>query len=152
MSALTQPRIGARRPGTTALADAIRACQRAAAPGRALDAYIACAVFPALGELAIVGLGIWLHPDGIRVRALRYSASCTAATTLVPPGCWIEPSRSRTIVAGAQGEWAGTHQIDALALCIAALGARIAAATQIPGGRLHRCTLPAPTGRFLQQL
>lgn len=108
----------------SALACAIAACQHAAEPSRALDAQIALAVFPALADLPAVDEGIWAHPDGTRVRALRYSACRTAATTLVPPGCWIEARGRESIVCGAHGEWAGTHENEAIALCIAALSAR----------------------------
>lgn len=126
MSAFAWSPTGETQFGGTALAAAIATCQRALGPSRALDSQIALAVFPGLRELAVVKEGIWTHADGTRVRALRYSASRTAATTLVPPGCWIEPDERGAIVAGAHGEWADNHQIDAIALCIAALSAKIA--------------------------
>jgi hypothetical protein len=121
-----RPRVGETHPGAAALASAIAACQRAAGTSRALDAQIALAVFPALGDLPAVDEGIWVDADGTRVRALRYSASRVAAATLVPPGCWIEPGERGNLIAGAHGEWAGTHEVDAIALCIAALSAKIA--------------------------
>lgn len=111
-----------------ALAVAIAACQRAGGPSRQLDAQIALAVFPALAGLPAVDEAIWQQGDGTRVRALRYSAARTAATTLVPPGCWIDTDTRQSIVCGAHGEWAGTHEAEAIALCIAALSARIAEA------------------------
>lgn len=126
MSAPARSHAGEAQFGGTALAAAIAACQRSAGPSRALDSQIALAVFPALNELPVVEEGIWMHADGTRVRALRYSASRMAATTLLPPGCWIEPDQRGTTVAGALGEWAGTHEIDAIALCIAALSAKMA--------------------------
>jgi hypothetical protein len=126
MSAFALSPAGETQCGGTALAAAIAAGQRAVAPSRALDSRIALAVFPALCELSVVEEGIWTHADGTRARALRYSTSRTAATTLVPPGCWIEPVERGAIVAGAHGEWAGIHEIDAIALCIAALSAKIA--------------------------
>jgi hypothetical protein len=126
MSAFALSPAGETQCGGTALAAAIAACQRAVAPSRALDSRIALAVFPALCELSVVDVGIWTHADGTRARALRYSTSRTAATTLVPPGCWIEPGERGNKVAGAHGEWAGTHAIGAIALCIAALSAKIA--------------------------
>ena len=112
----------------TALAAAIAACRRTAAPSRHLDAQIALAVFPALAGLPTVDEAIWLQEDGTRVRALRYSTARTAATTLVPSGCWIDTDTRGSIVCGAHGEWTGAHEIEAIALCIAALSARIAEA------------------------
>lgn len=126
MSACALSPAGETEFGGTALAAAIATCQRAVAPSRALDSQIALAVFPGLRELAAVEEGIWTHADGTRVRALRYSASRMAASTLLPLGCWIEPDQRGTTVAGAHGEWAGIHERDAIALCIAALSAKMA--------------------------
>lgn len=128
MSALASLPVRETLRGELALASAIAACQRSIRPGRALDALIALAVFPGLGELPVVAEGIWVHGDGARVRALRYSASRTAAASLVPAGCWVETCEDGSIVCGAHGEWAGTHKNEAIALCIAALSARIAEA------------------------
>lgn len=69
-----------------ALADRVEA---AGAADRALDAEIAMAVFPPLRALRAVSPGVWIDAEGGRVRALRYSESRTAATTLVPVGHWL---------------------------------------------------------------
>jgi hypothetical protein len=69
-----------------ALADRVEA---AAGADRALDAEIAMAVFPPLRALQAVSPGIWIDEAGGRVRALRYTGSRTAATTLVPIGHWL---------------------------------------------------------------
>lgn len=106
---------------------AMAACARAIRGDRQLDAMIAMAVFPGLAELRELGGGVWQHPDGSRVRALRYSSSATAARTLVPPGHWIETTGSGVIIAGAEGAWSGRHPIEAIAICLAALRARDAA-------------------------
>ena len=108
------------------LIEAIEACKAATAASRQLDALIAMAVFPALTELSGVEAGIWRQDNGARVRALLYSSSQSAATTLIPPGCWIEMAQGDVIVLGTRGEWHGSHPIDAIALCIAALNARLA--------------------------
>ncbi len=105
---------------------AIRACEAARAPDRALDALIAVAVFPALAGLAAIDEAVWRHDDGSRVRALRYSDSRTAAATLVPPGHWIEAADDGIAVVGDAGEWRGAHDVEAIALCLAALHARLA--------------------------
>jgi hypothetical protein len=112
-------------PGLVA---AIAACKAAVVPARALDAQIAAAVFPALVELHSIDAGIWRSRDGTRIRALLYSRSRAAAATLVPPGCWIEADERGTVVAGAAGEWVGAHPVAPIALCIAALDARLAEA------------------------
>ena len=126
MSAPAAPSIRDRRAGLTETASAIAACRAAAAPSRDLDARIARAVFPALAALPVVEPGVWRGEDGGRVRALRYTDSRSAAATLVPPGCWIDAGGPGITVAGAEGEWTGAHAVEAIALCIAALRARLA--------------------------
>ncbi|MBN8847431.1 MULTISPECIES: hypothetical protein [unclassified Sphingomonas] len=113
-------------PIRSPLAEAIRACELAEEPGRALDALIAVAVFPALARLPAIGEGIWRGEDGARVRALNYSQSRTAASTLVPPGHWLEEHDGAFIVTGERGEWLAAHPIETLAVCLAALRARAA--------------------------
>ncbi|WP_150295517.1 hypothetical protein [Sphingobium estronivorans] len=105
---------------------AIIACMQANAPDRHLDGKIALAIFPALAELPMIAEGVWRQDDGTHARALRYSASRTAAATLVPAGGWIEKHGREVHVCGEDGEWTGTHRIEAIALCIAALSARLA--------------------------
>jgi len=104
---------------------AIHACRHASAPDRHLDARIALAVFPALGELPMLSTGVWRHSDGSRVRALRYSASCAAAGTLVPAGCWLEIRAGEAQIMEDQGSWSGFHALEAIAICIAALRAQL---------------------------
>ena len=104
---------------------AIRACKAAQAPSRALDARIAIAAFPALAGFPAIDEAVWRHDDGSRVRALRYSSSRTAAATLVMPGHWIEPRDGSIAVVGAAGEWSGVHEVEEIALCLAALRARL---------------------------
>lgn len=128
MSMLRSPSALAAGSAGAQLAVAIAACQRAITPSRVLDGEIALAVFPALIELPRIEAGIWSQADGTRVRALRYSEACSAAATLVPPGFWIEKDGAHSIVAGAQGSWAGDHAHGAISLCIAALSARVAGA------------------------
>lgn len=108
------------------LAPVIEACVRATAPGRGLDMRIALAVFPALCELVPVDEGVWRQADGTHARALRYSASRSAALTLVPPGYWLEAEEMAVRVCGASGVWIGIHQLEAIRICIAALRARAA--------------------------
>lgn len=126
MTAPAAPSIRNRRDDLAETAAAIAACRAADAPSRDLDARIARAVFPALAALPPVEPGVWQGEDGGRVRALRYTGSRSAAATLVPPGCWIDAGGSAVTVAGAEGEWTGTHPVEAIALCIAALRARLA--------------------------
>lgn len=77
--------------------------------------------------LPVIAPGTWLHADGARIRALRYSAVRSAAATLVPAGCWIDvDERGVVIITGEHGEWIGGHPVPPIALCIAALNARIA--------------------------
>lgn len=104
----------------------IEACRNATGPDRSLDATIALAVFPALADLQQVGPAIWRQQDGTRVRAMRYSATVGAASSLVPAGCWVEAANDRVTVFGPTGEWIGAHRLEAIALCIAALTARAA--------------------------
>ena len=113
-------------PTCSALIAAIAVCSRATAAHRQLDAIIASAVFPALGNLPVLGTGVWRHEDGSRVRALRYTASRAAATTLVPAGCWLEDGgHGAARVCGEKGEWEGIHSVEEIAICMAALEARI---------------------------
>lgn len=108
------------------LADALAACRVAGASSRELDARIALAIFPALRTLCPIEPGVWRQDDGNRVRALLYSAARRAAATLVPQGCWIETNKRGTVVLGEYGNWVGAHPVEAIALCIAALDARLA--------------------------
>ncbi|AKM11531.1 hypothetical protein AB433_04460 [Croceicoccus naphthovorans] len=113
-------------PNRSALNAAVRACAGASAADRQLDAIIASAVFPALTSLPALDTAVWRHNDGTRVRALRYSGSRAAATTLVPAGCWLEDGVSGIArVCGADGERDGIHAVGEIAICIAALKARI---------------------------
>lgn len=113
-------------PNRSALNAAVRACAGASAADRQLDAIIASAVFPALISLPVLDTAVWRHEDGTRVRALRYSGSRSAATTLVPAGCWLEDGGNGIArVCGPEGEWEGIHSVGEIAICIAALKARI---------------------------
>lgn len=113
-------------PNRSALNAALTACAGASAGDRQLDAIIASAVFPALTSLPVLDTAVWRHEDGIRVRALRYSSSLSAATTLVPAGCWLEDGGNGIArVCGAEGEWEGIHSVGEIAICIGALKARI---------------------------
>jgi hypothetical protein len=105
---------------TAALAAAVASCRAAIAPSRELDAEIARAMFPAIRELANAGEAAWLHGDGSRVRALRYSGSRSAASTLVPRGCWLEVQEGRATVCSPEGTWCGVHRLEPVAVCIAA--------------------------------
>src|SRR3546814_5599772 len=85
-----------------------------------------CSSDLALCSLPVLDTAIWRHEDGTRVRALRYSASHAAATALVPAGCWLEDQGNGAArVCGADGEWEGIHSVKEIAICIAALKARI---------------------------
>ena len=106
------------------LISAIEACEHARQPSRNLDAQIALAVFPALADLRRSADGTWLDAEGKRIQALRYSTSYKAATTLVPAGCWIEEDGGQYTIIGAEGSWSGSHPVNAIALCLAALRAR----------------------------
>ncbi|MEZ5656289.1 MAG: hypothetical protein R3E04_10470 [Sphingobium sp.] len=118
--------IDAINPNRSALNAAVRACAGASAADRQLDAIIASAVFPALTSLPALDTAVWRHNDGTRVRALRYSGSRSAATTLVPAGCWLEDGgKGIARVCGPEGEWEGIHSLGEIAICIAALKARI---------------------------
>jgi hypothetical protein len=112
--------------GRQAMERVIETCRNATGPDRALAARIALAAFPALADLEQVGPAIWRQRDGTRVRAMRYSTSIGAASSLVPAGCWVEAADGRVTVFGPTGEWTGTHRLEAVALCIAALTARAA--------------------------
>lgn len=113
-------------PGSQALlTGALDACRIASAPSRELDARIALAVFPALRTLCPIEPGVWRQDDGLRVRALLYTAARRVAATLVPQGCWIETDKRGTVVLGERGNWVGVHPVEAIALCIAALDAML---------------------------
>lgn len=118
------------RTGTAlaALRGAIASCLAATAPSRELDAAIGKAIFPALADLEELEPGIWRQQDGSRVRALNYSRTWSAAATLVPAGCWIENDCLDVIVMSADDTSRGTHDILTIALCLAALRARVGAA------------------------
>jgi hypothetical protein len=107
-------------------------CKEAERPARVLDAKIALALFPSLRDLAPVEAGIWRQEDGSHVRALRYSQSWQAAASIVPAGCWIEAGPDGPRVCCPHGDFDGTHEMRAIALCIAALGARIGEANLDP--------------------
>jgi hypothetical protein len=124
--------------GQSRLRDAVVACEAARAPSRRLDARIAVAVFPGLATLPVLGEGVWRHADGSRVLALRYSSSRPAATSLMPPGWWIESSAGDVTVAGPAGNASGAHPVEAIALCIAALRARIAELSRAPSQTARR--------------
>lgn len=110
----------------TILVDALHLCQMSDGPSRILDMDIAFAIFPGLRDLPLIHVGVWQHPDGSRVRALRYSSSEAAASTLVPSGYWVLSSGPGMVVMGPAGEWESDNQVRAIALCVAALQARIA--------------------------
>ncbi|WP_257558434.1 hypothetical protein [Sphingobium sp. CFD-2] len=107
---------------------AIAACKSAKAASRDLDAQIAMSVFPGLEVLPLIAAGVWRQDDGKHVRALRYSSSRSAAMTLVSPGCWLEAIGDDVHILGETGEWIGTHALGAIAICIAALTARLSEA------------------------
>lgn len=111
----------------SALLSVIDLCRQANAADRQLDVAIALAVFPSFANLSVLETGVWRHGDGTRVRALRYSASSSAACTLVPAGYWVERSGRQVRVCGDRGEWSDAHPVEALAICIAALSARLGA-------------------------
>ncbi|MDT9601039.1 hypothetical protein [Sphingosinicella rhizophila] len=112
-------------------------------PSRALDAWIATEIFPSLLGFRAAGPGIWIDDDGGRVRALLYSSSLSAATTLVPEQYWIErPAGGASIeVHGPDPNIVGfgenTHM--PLAASAAALRARtrLALARHREEGRIH---------------
>lgn len=80
-----------------------------------------------------------LHADGSRVRALHYSASRAAASTLVPCGCWLDVEDGRANVSDGAGTWCGIHHVSPIAVCIAALSARFEMSLgEICHERLHR--------------
>jgi len=113
-------------PNHSALNAAVAACNGASAADRQLDAIIASAIFPGIISLPALDTAVWRHEDGTRVRALRYSESRSAATTLVPAGCWLDDGGNGIArVCGPDGEWEGIHSIAEIAICIAALKARI---------------------------
>lgn len=108
------------------LRDAADACEAAEAPDRHLDARIALAVFPPLRKLPQVHPGVWQHPDGDRVRALRYSFTPTAAAMLVPAGHWLEsdpnvPVRMWVYGPGSEDAASASNKLPALAISAAAL-------------------------------
>lgn len=106
-------------------------CIATRAPCRELDARIAVEIFPSIRGLEESAPGIWINPEGGRVRALRYSASAASASTLVPAGHWIEQKKcgawhSVRIQAPRISSPAteAAHAIQALAIAAAALRAR----------------------------
>jgi hypothetical protein len=112
------------------LAELAYRCIEAREPSRELDAKIARAVFPELQKFVMLTPGVWVHPDGRRVRALHYSGSFSAAASLVPAGDWFEEEAAprHTISVHShrlsQAPASATHGIAALALAAAALLAR----------------------------
>lgn len=110
------------------LRGAIASCLAATAPSRELDAAIGKSIFPALADLEELEPGIWRQQDGNRVRALNYTRTWSAAASLVPAGCWIEHDCLDVIVVSAEDRSRGTHDILPIALCLAALRARMRAA------------------------
>ncbi|MDE1918413.1 MAG: hypothetical protein KGJ57_17800 [Sphingomonadales bacterium] len=72
------------------LHEIVHLCEIATVADRELDARIALAIFPRLAVLEKIGVGVWRHSDGSRIRALRYSADETAAASLLPAGHWLE--------------------------------------------------------------
>jgi hypothetical protein len=113
------------KPYLLQLADVIESF---GAPDRQLDARIAVAMFPALVDLPRIEEAVWLHHDGSRVRALRYTFAIAAATTLIPPGHWLERDlevRGRFLICGpeADDKVSAINPHPALAVCAAALRA-----------------------------
>ena len=108
---------------------AASACDRASVADRALDAKIALAVFPDLAGLRSIETGVWLHAEGARIRALRYTSNWTAASTLVPAGHWIEtdpvfPDRVWVCGPHPRSSFSALNMLPALALAAAALRAQ----------------------------
>jgi hypothetical protein len=104
-------------------------CEAARTPDRRLDAQIAMAIFPGLADMEQLEVAVWRHADGSRIRALRYSERKAAASTLVPPGYWIETdpdSRDRIWVYGPRSDDAASarHAIEPLAIAAACLRMR----------------------------
>jgi hypothetical protein len=128
MKVMAQPLPGAINPqtGLHPLMDAAEACETSGGPDRGLDARIALAVFPALHDLPQLGIAVWQHPDGSRIRALRYSFTPTAAATLVPAGHWLEQDPIAAHRMWVYGPCSGAaasarHPVPALAISAAAL-------------------------------
>ena len=125
---MVKHRVQPRPPHQVALLSrAINACMLATAASRDLDATICTAAFPALAQMEELEPGIWRGDNGERVRALRYSRIWKAAATLVPAGFWIEHDCGDVIVHGSDGEARGNHDILPIALCLAAMRARVLA-------------------------
>lgn len=123
------PLVPPARVAAVRLAELAYECLAARCPSRELDARIAMAVFPMLRDLVTPATGVWIHPDGRRVRALRYSSSRNAASTLVPLGHWIEEIGPRHTISVhshrlSRRPTTATHPIAALAVTAAALRAR----------------------------
>lgn len=121
------PQLDPDRREVALLSHAIKACMLATAASRGLDGTICAAAFPSLAEMEELEPGIWRGSNGERVRALRYSRIWKAAATLVPAGCWIEHDCDDVVVCGPDGEARGTHDIFPIALCLAAMRARVIA-------------------------
>lgn len=118
------------------LAEIIAKLKATEGPDRTLDEAIEMAVHPMLATLPRTEIGGWMHPThGMVAPPQHYTASLDAALMLVPEGyntsieiasfqnaAWVqkhgEPVRSDY----------GTKRAPAIALCIAALGARVAQA------------------------
>jgi hypothetical protein len=111
-------------PLQAALLGAADACEHARCPARHLDERIALAIFPSLRDLDVAGEAVWRHPDGTRVRALHYSSSSVAASTLVPQGCWIESDGDDVRILGGSRIARSRHSVKALAIVAAALRAQ----------------------------
>jgi hypothetical protein len=123
-------RLKASKIASVRLAELAYRCIAAGEPSRELDAKIAMGIFPDLRKLVMLTPGVWVHPDGGRVRALRYSGSFSAASSLVPAGKWFEeeagPRHTFSVHSHrlSQPPVSATHGIAALALAAAALLAR----------------------------
>lgn len=127
-------------PATTseAFRELARTCEAARGADRALDAQIALAMFPDLAGLKSIAVAIWKHPDGSRIRALRYSFTSEAASTLVPAGHWVErdpDAPHRIWIYGPRSDDAasGQHAEQPLAIGAAALRSRARAAAIVIG-------------------
>lgn len=128
-------------------------CDAATGPSREIDMSIALAVTPELRLLASVDPGTWIHPDGSRVAAPRYSSLTTAALSLVPESHCIEfsPRAGGQIeIPGPDGEgkigW-GRNRHFPLAACAAALRARARLAADRPDTVSGHMAVAAETGQ-----
>lgn len=123
-------RLKASKIASVRLAELAYRCIAAGEPSRELDAKIAMGIFPELRKFVMLTSGVWVHPDGGHVRALRYSGSFAAASSLVPAGdCFEERAGPRHTISvhshrRSLPPASATHGIAALALAAAALLAR----------------------------